>query len=157
MRGVFKLWVGITGLWLFAANVSFAQDPKSVPEEQAGPPHEDLFRAQETISAVLCKAPSKAIEQRRLDQKYENRVAKVQSAVAAEFGEKSANAAWVSILPCRGFLSDAAFQRSLRAAERDLSDVLKRWELRYGLGLKYNTKIRLLPSGSQRTPLRNAE
>lgn len=133
MRTVFRLWVGIAGLWLSSASVSFAQDPQSVPEEQPGPPHEEIFRAQEQISAALCTEPSKAIEQRRLDQKYKKRIDKVHSAVAAEFGEKSANASWISLLPCHSYASETAFQKSLRRAERHLSDVLKMWELRYGL------------------------
>lgn len=131
--GVISVVATFVWVWASTAFASAAQDKDAVAAEAPGPPHEQIFRAQEQISAVLCKAPTQVAEEKRLNRKYAARIEAVQKSVAVDFGAVAANAPWVSVLPCTRFVSYSAFRRALNQAERALADELKRWELRYGL------------------------
>lgn len=130
-------WGTIVGVatiaWGLTASPSAAQNKDAAAAEKPEPPHVEIFRTQEQISAVLCKAPTRAAEEKRLNRKYAARIDAVQKSVAVDFGAVAANALWISVLPCTRFVSYSKFRRALHQAERALADELKRWELRYGL------------------------
>ena len=78
--------------FLLVSNLASAQN---AIVEEFGPPHEDLARAQEQISAVLCRAAFRKVEQLRFENEYALRIKAVHEKVSLEYGSEVANASYV--------------------------------------------------------------
>jgi hypothetical protein len=115
---------------LLTASAAIAQN---AIQNEIGAPHEDLGRARENISAVLCRAPFRKSEESKFDNEFVSRMRAVHERVSIEYGAEVANREYMSVLPCRTFRSRTTTYKALMAARASFLTELEKWEARYSI------------------------